>query len=178
VVSVFMERLYGATAAAVVTVLIIWTAFASVFSLLVGYSRVLYAAAADGNFLPAFAHLNPDGRFPDVALLALGLATAACCWFSLEAVITALVVISVLLKYLLQAVGLILLRRRRPDLPRPFRMPAYPAPAIVAIAGFLFLLFAPAGAARELGYALLILAAGAAVYYLRGRLDSRARARL
>jgi amino acid transporter len=178
VVSVFMERLYGATAAAVVTVLIIWTAFASVFSLLVGYSRVLYAAAADGNFLSAFAHLNSDGRFPDVALVALGLATAACCWFPLEAVITALVVISVLLKYLLQAVGLILLRRRRPDLPRPFRMPAYPAPAIVAIAGFLFLLFAPAGAARELGYALLILAAGAAVYYLRGRLDSRARARL
>ena len=72
IVSVFMERIYGNWAGRAIAALIIWTAFASVFSLLLGYSRVPYAAALDGNYFRAFARVHPEKRFPTVSLLALG----------------------------------------------------------------------------------------------------------
>ncbi len=59
VVSLFMQRIYGAWAARLVTGLVIVTAFASVFSLTLGYSRVPYAAALDGNYFRAFAKVHP-----------------------------------------------------------------------------------------------------------------------
>ena len=60
VISVFMQQIYGGWAGSVVTVLIMWTAFSSVFSLLLGYSRVPYAAALDGNYFSAFARLHQE----------------------------------------------------------------------------------------------------------------------
>src|SRR6185312_883394 len=94
----------------VITALIMWTAFASVFSLLLGYSRVPYAAALDGNYFKSFATLHPEGRFPKVSLLWLGGVAALFCCFSLAAVSAALVVIGITLQFLLQAVGLLVLR--------------------------------------------------------------------
>src|SRR6201997_3266098 len=120
VVSLFMQRIYGPWAANLVTALVIVTAFASVFSLTLGYSRVPYAAALDGNYFRAFAKLHPVHRFPYVSLLALGLVAAAFCFLRLKDAIAALVVIRLILQFLVQAVGLIVLRIRRPDLPRPF----------------------------------------------------------
>src|SRR5207247_362359 len=140
VVSIFMQRIYGVWAANLVTALVMWTAFASVFSLLLGYSRVPYAAALDGNYFRAFAKLHPEYRFPYVSLLSLGGTAAAFCFFSLADVIAALVVIRLLLQFLVQAIGVIVLRIRRPDLPRPFRMWLFPVPALIAIAGFVFIL--------------------------------------
>jgi amino acid transporter len=169
VVSELMRRVYGAGAAQLVTVLILWTAFASVFALLLGLSRVLYAAASDGNFFRAFARLHPRGGFPTVALLALGLASAFFCLFRLDEVIAALIAIRIVSQYLLQAVGILLWRRRHPEAPRPYRMPLYPLPALLAIAGFLFLLLAPAGALRQLAYGTLVLASGILVYLWRIR---------
>src|SRR5438132_5321742 len=93
VVSVFMQRIYGTWAAQLVTGLIMWTAFASVFSLMLGYSRVPYAAALDGNYFKAFARVHPKYRFPHVSLLALGLVAAAFCFLRLADVIAALVVV-------------------------------------------------------------------------------------
>ncbi|HUX68451.1 MAG TPA: APC family permease [Terriglobales bacterium] len=171
VISLMMQRVYGVGAARVVTGLILWTAFASVFGLLVSCSRILYAAAADGNFFRSFARLHPRHRFPSVALLVLGLVATAFCVFRLDEVIAALVVIRVLLQYLLQAVGLLLLRRRRPELARPFRMWLYPLPVLAAIAGFLFLLLAPVGALRELALGGVVVAAGVGMFLLRARRD-------
>src|SRR6516162_11017383 len=122
IVSVFMERIYGTWAAEVITVLIMWTAVASVFSTLLGYSRVPYAAAVDGNYFRAFARLHPEKRFPTVSLLALGAVAIAFCLLRLADLIAALVVIRILLQFIVQAIGVIVLRQRQPDLPRPFRM--------------------------------------------------------
>src|SRR5450755_756935 len=131
VVSIFMQKIYGNWAANLVTALVMWTAFASVFSLLLGYSRVPYAAALDGNYFQAFARVHPQHRFPYVSLLALGGVAALFCFFSLADVIAALVVIRITLQFLVQAIGVIVLRIRRPDLPRPFRMWLYPLPALL-----------------------------------------------
>jgi basic amino acid/polyamine antiporter, APA family len=167
VVSLFMQRIYGAWAARLVTALVIVTAFASVFSLTLGYSRVPYAAALDGNYFKTFARVHPVYRFPHVSLLALGVVAAAFCFLRLKDAIAALVVIRLILQFLVQAVGLIVFRITRPDLPRPFRMWLYPVPALVAIAGFLFILFNRQNWQKEMRYAVVILLAGLAIYMIR-----------
>jgi APA family basic amino acid/polyamine antiporter len=167
VMSVFMQRIYGNWAGRAVTGLIMWTAFASVFSLLLGYSRVPYAAALDGNFFRAFARVHPQHRFPTVSLLALGGVAMLFCLLRLADVIAALVVIRILLQFIVQAVGLMVLRKRQPDLPRPFRMWLYPLPALLAIAGFLFILVSRKNFLREIRYAVVILVVGLAIYFVR-----------
>ncbi|MHB8215193.1 MAG: APC family permease [Candidatus Sulfotelmatobacter sp.] len=167
VVSLFMERIYGAWAARLVTGLVIVTAFASVFSLTLGYSRVPYAAALDGNYFRAFAKVHPVYRFPHVSLMALGAVAAAFCFLRLKDAIAALVVIRILLQFLVQAIGVIVFRLRQPDFPRPFRMWLYPLPALLAIAGFLFILFNREHWQKEVRYAAVILLAGFAIYMIR-----------
>ena len=167
VVSIFMQRIYGTWAANLVTGLVMWTAFASVFSLILGYSRVPYAAALDGNYFRAFGKVHPKLRFPYVSLLALGAVALLFCFFRLADVIAALVVIRILLQFLVQAMGLIVLRFRQPDLPRPFRMWLYPLPALIASCGFLFVLFSRKNFEKEIRYAAVILVAGILIYMVR-----------
>ena len=167
IISVFMQQIYGSWAGRLAAALIIWTAFASVFSLLLGYSRVPYAAALDGNYFRAFSRVDPERRIPTVSLLALGGVAMLFCFLRLADVIAALVVIRILLQFIVQAVGVIVLRIRRPDMPRPFRMWLYPAPALLAIAGFIFILLARKNFLREIRYAIAILIAGLAIFFLR-----------
>jgi amino acid transporter len=167
VVSIFMQRIYGPSAAGAITVLVMWTAFASVFSLMLGYSRVPYAAALDGNYFRALARVHPKHHFPNVSLLALGAVALLFCLFKLADVIAALVVTRILLQFLLQAVGLIVLRIRRPDLPRPFRMWLYPLPALIASVSFVFVLFSRTNSLVQVRYAVVILITGLAIYMIR-----------
>ena len=167
IVSVFMQMTYGPWAARVVTGLIMWTAFASVFSLMLGYSRVPYAAALDGNYFKAFGRVHPTHNFPYVSLVALGSVAAVFCFFRLADVIAALVVIRIMLQFLVQEVGVIVLRFRRPDLPRPFRMWLYPLPALMASLGFLFVLVKRPNPLKEIRYAAVILIVGLLVYLAR-----------
>jgi amino acid transporter len=167
VMSVMMQKVYGAWAGKLITILIIWTAFASVFSLLLGYSRVPYAAALDGNYFPVFARLHRKYNFPHISLLALGIVAVVFCFFSLADVIAALVVIRILLQFLLQAIGAIVLRIRRPDIPRPFRMWLYPLPALIAACGFVYILFSRPNFLKEIRYAMVLLVLGLAIYLVR-----------
>jgi APA family basic amino acid/polyamine antiporter len=167
VMSVMMQRIYGPWAGYAITALIVWTAFASVFSLLLGYSRVPYAAALDGNYFRVFGKLHSKHKFPNVSLVVLGIVALAFCFLSLADVIAALVVIRILLQFLLQAVGVIILRKRRPDLPRPFRMWLYPLPALIATVGFIYILFSRPNFSKEIKYAFVLLVVGTAIYLVR-----------
>ena len=144
-----------------------WTAFASVFSLMLGYSRVPYAAALDGNYFKAFGRVHLEGRFPHVSLLALAAVAALFCFLSLADVIAGLVVIRITLQFLVQAIGLIVLRIRRPDLLRPFRMWLYPLPALAASVGFLFVLISRTNSLSQIRYAVLVLISGVVIYLIR-----------
>ncbi len=167
VVSLLMERVYGRWAGNLAALLVMWTAFASIFSLLLGYSRVPYAAATDGNYFRAFARVHQRHRFPHVSLLALGLVACAFCLLRLADVIAALVVIRILLQFLLQSAGLLWWRARTPQSERPFRMWLYPVPVLAAIAGFIFVLLSRRGFMREIRLAIVILLAGSLVYLIR-----------
>jgi APA family basic amino acid/polyamine antiporter len=167
VVSTFMQRAYGHGAGGVVSALVMWTAFASVFSLMLGYSRVPYAAAVDGNYFRAFARVHPVHQFPYVSLLALAGVAALFCFLRLADLIAALVVIRIILQFLVQSIGVIVLRIRRPEMARPFRMWLYPIPALVAAASFLFILVSRRDFLREVRYAGVILVVGLLIYGVR-----------
>ena len=167
VISAFMERLYGHTAGIIATVLIMWTAFSSVFSLLLGYSRVPYAAALDGNYFKIFSKIHPVHRFPYVSLLIMGGIAALFCFLKLADVIAALVVIRIIVQFLAQIVGVIILRQTRPDFPRPFKMWLYPIPALVAISGFLYVLLMRPNFQKEIRYAAVLIILGLIIYFIR-----------
>jgi len=170
VIASFMERLYGTKAGVIATVLIMWTAFASVFSLLLGYSRVPFAAARDGNYFRIFARVHPRHHFPYVSLLVMGAIAALFCFFRLADVIAALVVIRILVQFLAQIAGVIVLRVRRPDLPRPFRMWLFPLPALVALAGFVYVLISRKNFLKEIRYAAVLVVVGLIIYFIRARM--------
>src|SRR5713101_4851099 len=139
VVSIFMERIYGPGVATLFTAMILWTAFGSVFALLLGYSRVPYAAAKDGYFFKVFARLHPSGGFPYVSLIVLGVLSIFAGFVSLGMVIDALITTRILVQFIGQIGAVTLLRRRAPDLPRPYRMWLYPVPSLVALLGWIFI---------------------------------------
>jgi amino acid transporter len=171
VVSWFIERLYGAGVARFFTVMVLWTAFASCFCLVLGYSRIPFAAARDGNFFGIFGRIHPTRNFPHLSLLFVGALAIVCSWLPLMTVIDALLTTRILVQFIGQIAGLIWLRRRRPDLERPFRMWLYPLPALVALLGWVFL-FATTGG-KTIVYALVALGAGVAFYFIWSRCAPR-----
>jgi amino acid transporter len=140
IVSVFMERLYGTHVATVFTAMVLWTAFGSVFALLLGYSRIPYAAALDGTFFRVFARVHPEKHFPHVSLVVIGVIAILCSTFSLGMVIDALLTTRILVQFIGQVVAVVRLRMVQPDMSRPFRMWLYPLPALVALLGWIFVL--------------------------------------
>lgn len=163
------QSAFGKWAGYTVAALVVWTAFASVFSLLLGYSRVPYAAARDGNYFRVLAAIHPKHGIPHRSLVALGLVAAAFCFFSLQQVITMLVITRILLQFFLQQVGVMVLRVQRPQLERPFRIPLYPLPPLVAIAGFVFILVNRSDALGGLAVAAGIACSGTVIYLVRAK---------
>jgi amino acid transporter len=163
------QSAFGAWAGRVIAALVVWTAFASVFSLLLGYSRVPYAAARDGNYFRFLAAVHPRHHIPHRSLIALGVAAAAFCFFSLSQVITMLVITRILLQFFLQQIGVMVLRVQRPGLERPFRIPLYPLPPLAAMAGFLFILVNRVHAFEGLAVAAAIGVSGTLIYGIRAR---------
>lgn len=164
----FMGKLYGSRAASGVTVLVLWTALASVFALLFGYSRIPFAAAVNGDFFKSFSRLHAGG-FPHVSLLVMGgLSIVACLW-SLDDVITALVTSRIVIQFIGQIFALGYLRKMQPEMDRPFKMWLYPLPAAIAFAGWVFL-FLTSGW-KFAGFGVLTLVAGVGAYWIWTRND-------
>jgi amino acid transporter len=171
VVADYIKTLAGSTAARWVSGLILWTAFASIFSVMLGYSRILFAAARDNNFFSIFARLHATEAYPFVAVIFLGVMTAIFCWLPLRHIIGGILSIRAIIPFAMQVAGSIVLRERQPDRPRPFRMWLYPLPAIVALGLWLYVAFSPEKHLR-IG-ALYVIAAGALFYFVREALIRR-----
>jgi amino acid transporter len=144
IASIFMEKLYGSKVAALFTAMVLWTAFGSVFALLLGYSRIPYAAAVDGYFFKIFGRLHPQKNFPHISLIVIGIISIICSFFSLGMVIDALITTRILIQFIGQIIAVSLLRRNAPDLPRPYKIWFYPIPNLIALLGWIFI-FATSG---------------------------------
>ncbi len=163
-VSAFMENIYGYKAGVVVTVLILCIAFSSLFAVVLGYSRVPYAAAVDGNFFKIFSKLHPTKNFPYVSLILLcALGFIFSLFMKLSQVISSILAMRILIQFIAQGIGVSLLRTRFGSKHLPFKMFLFPIPVIVSIAIWLFLFFSTGWFAL---WGSLIALAGVVVYYL------------
>ena len=169
IVSDMMQRVYGSAAAQISAVLIMIAAFGSVFTVLLGYSRVPYAAAAEGEFFAVFARVHAQGGFPSFSVISMGITSAAACLLSLDSLIKALLVIQVLIWFLPQCAAVVLIRRRRRDIRRPFLMYLYPLPVVIAVVGWLFILLSSGAAYLGVAALTLLLATGAFLLRARSR---------
>ncbi len=171
VVSLMMEKIYGTKVAMVLTVMILWTAFGSVFALLLGYSRIPFAAARDGYFFKIFSRLHPKGNFPYVSLLVIGLISIVCAFLPLGIVIDVLIATRIIVQFIGQIFAVTMLRRKAPEMARPYKMWLYPLPSLVAFVGWVFI-FATSGKEIIL-FSLAALALGGICFLLWSYLTSR-----
>jgi len=160
--STIVERALGVPAAVGITLLILVTAFGSVYGNLLAASRIPYAAALDGNFLRPFAHVHTRHRFPDVSLLVIGGIALVACFFTLDQVINALTAGIVLVQSVAQIIALFVMRARGGR--APYRMWLYPLPALLALSGWIYIFFSTGASAIK--YGLVTLMAGACVYFI------------
>ncbi|HEV2246940.1 MAG TPA: APC family permease [Terriglobia bacterium] len=169
VASVFMEKIYGHWAAILLTAMILFTAFASVFALMLGYSRIPYAAARDGLFFGGFGKLHAKGEFPNRSLVLVGVLAAIASMFSLGEIITGLMVARILVQFVGHTIGLFVLRGRKPRVRLPFKMWLYPFPAILALVGWLYIFGSSAfqpGGWKFMVYAFTTICAGICGYFI------------
>ncbi len=171
VVSVFIQQLMGSNAAKVATCLILWVAFASVFSATLGYSRIPYAAAIDNSFFTVFGKLHPTKNFPYVSLLFLGgVAFVFSLLFRLGDVINAILAMRILIQFIAQGIGLLLLRRSRDPKEFPYKMPLFPIPVYIAIAMWLFVFYSTGS--KMIYGGLIVIGVGTVVYFIKAKIQN------
>ncbi len=171
VISSFFEILYGSKAAVVATVMILWVALASLFAVMLGYSRVPYAAAADGAFFKIFARLHPTKNFPYISLLVLaGFAFVFSLLFRMGDIISGILAMRIIVQFIGQAAGVVLLRKRNGSNYLPYKMPLYPLPVILVIAMWLFIFYAT-GTTVIASFAAVFLS-GVIVYMVQAKIKN------
>jgi amino acid transporter len=171
IVSVMMERIFGWQVATILTVMILWTAFGSCFALLLGYSRIPFAAARDGYFFNVFSRLHPKHKFPHVSLLVIGVIAIVCSFFSLGIVIDILIATRIIVQFVGQIFAVALLRKNAPKLERPYRIWLYPLPSLIALAGWLFIYLTLDR--QIIMFSLMALAVGVVSFLVWSRSESK-----
>jgi fructoselysine transporter len=172
IVSLFIERLYGHSSANVVTVMILWVALASLFAVMLGYSRVPYAAAIDGAFFKVFGKLHPTRNFPYVSLLVIAsLGFVFSLLFRMSDVISGILAMRIIIQFIGQAVGVVILRKRNGKAHLPYKMPLYPLPVILAIAMWLFVFYSTG--LEVIQSFLIVFGTGIIVYFIYAKLQNQ-----
>jgi amino acid transporter len=163
----FMQAVYGRWAGLFISVLVLVVSFGAVFANMLGYSRIPYAAAADGHFFPAFARLDSSGGFPTISLLFMGVFSAVACLLSLTELIKVLIVVQAVFQFAAQCIAVELIRRQHPRATGNYRMPLYPLPALIALIGWIYI--AVSSGMHYLVIGLGMVAAGFGVYLIKAK---------
>jgi amino acid transporter len=166
IASLFIARTFsnpaqGQVAAMAMTSLILFVTASSLYAVILGYSRIPFAAARDGQFFAVFGRLHRTKHFPHVSLLTIGVVTLPFCFFSLGQLVSWLIQVQILLQFVWQCAAVILLRRYRPDVPKPFRMWLYPLPALISMAMWIYIFLSAPAAGIAFSAAFLFAAVGA-----------------
>jgi amino acid transporter len=164
-----VAAVWGHTGGLIITVLIVLTAFASVYCGLLGGSRLPYNAARDHLFFSPFGRLHPRLRFPTVSLLAMGIVTAIACLFTLQSILNALISVSIVVQFIGGIGALVILRRKQPELRRPYRQWLYPVPCIIALVGWVYIFISSGWSAIELAIIWTVL--GVVAYLIWARYE-------
>lgn len=163
----FMQIVYGRWAGLFISFLVLVVSFGAVFANILGYSRIPYAAAADGHFFPVFAKLDSSGGFPTISLLFMGGFSAVACLLSLTELIKVLIVVQAVSQFAAQCIAVVLIRRQHPEATNSYRMPLYPLPALIALIGWIYI--AVSSGMHYLIIGLGMMAAGFGVYLIKAK---------
>jgi amino acid transporter len=164
-----VEAVWGHTGGVIITLLIVMTAFASVYCGLLGGSRLPYNAARDHLFFSPFGRLHPRLRFPNISLLAMGIVTAIASLFTLQSILNALIAVSIVVQFIGGIGALVILRRKQPELQRPYRQWLYPVPCIIALVGWVYIFISSGWSAIELAIVWTVL--GVVAYLIWARYE-------
>jgi len=172
IASLFIARTFsnpatGEAAALAMTVLILIVTASSLYAVVLGYSRIPYAAARDGQFFEVFGRLHPTKRFPHISLVTIGAVTIPFCFFTLGQLVSWLILVQILVQFVWQCAGVILLRRYRSDIVKPFRMWLYPLPALVSLAMWIYIFVTAPLAGILFSVGFLAMAIGAYAVFRR-----------
>lgn len=172
IVADYMQAAYSVRSAQIVDVLILVASFASVFAILLGFSRIPFAAAREGEFFSVFAKVHPTKGFPHISLVILGVLSACACMLNLSTLISLVIVIQTMVQFLAQCVAVVLLRRRHTEEGKlTFRMPLYPLPVVIAFTGWLLILIS--SGVRNILFAFATTLAGVAIFLYKSRQEQR-----
>ena len=167
VASSVLQQAWGSTAAQIITVLIVVAAIGSVFAGLLGGSRVPFEAARDKVFLSVFAKLHPKLNLPTAGVLAMGVITIIGSLFTLTTIINAAVATLVIIQSLAQVAAIVVLRRRQPNLQRPYRQWLYPVPTIVALVGWVYVYYSATWLSIALSLGWIVIGCVAFLIYAK-----------
>jgi basic amino acid/polyamine antiporter, APA family len=163
------QVIFGGAGGTIVTALSLVSLAGVINAVLLLATRILFAVARDGGFAPGLTSVNPAGT-PVPAMVAT---TATACLLVLSGTFEQIIAVVSVLAVVVYGSGflaLIVLRRREPDLPRPFRVPGYPWVPLVALVGSLgFLVAGVVGDPRSSLLGGLLLAASYPAHRLLSR---------
>ncbi len=176
VASIFIERTFadpavGRFAGIAMTGLILFVAAASLYAVILGYSRIPFAAARDGDFFKVFARVHKTKHFPHVSLITLCVISLPFCFFTLGQLVSWLIQVQILRRFIWQCIGVVLLYQLRKDIPQPFKMWLYPLPAVVSLALWLYIFFT--GPMEGVLFSVGFLLASVAAYYVFERVTRK-----
>jgi amino acid transporter len=139
-----MRRIFGGPGAAAVSIAAMISIFAALNGSILSGARVPYAAARGGYFFTAIGRVHPKYRTPHVSILTL------CAWSALLTLsgkyddLFNLVIFASWILYGMTAAAVVVLRKKRPDLPRPYRTAGYPFVPILFVLAAIILIFSTA----------------------------------
>lgn len=178
----FGEAILGGVGRWWLAIAVLFAGAATLNTLLAGIPRILYGMAKDGTFPKVFAYLHPRYRTPVVGIV-LAILLPGIYTIVIQGDIDSIFVLILagvcawLVAYVLVNVSVMILRSTRPDLRRPYRMPLYPLPPILATIGMLVTLWfiAPPGLTRGAIYSrfFAMLAVSAVIAFVQVRVVSK-----
>lgn len=165
VASEMMRKVVGDWGADAVSIAAMISIFAALNGSILSGSRVPYAAARDGLFFSPFKNVHPERHTPGFSILALSIWSSVLVLSGRYDQLLTMVIFPSWILYGMATASVIVLRRKRPDLKRPYRTVGYPlVPLLFVLVAILLLGITLRNSPRESGLGLVIIAAGLPFY--------------
>ena len=170
VATAVMQVMFGNRGLYLMAAAILISTFGCNNGLILAGARVYYAMAKDGLFFRSVARLHPQYKTPHISLLVQMVWCSVLCLSGTYGQLLDYIIFAVLLFYILTIVGLFVLRRTRPDTPRPYRAVGYPVlPAIYVLMAIFIDIVLLRYKPQYTWPGLIIVLLGIPVYFLRSR---------